>query len=167
MAEFLDKTGLKYFWGKIKAKMPGPLQAYPVGSVYISISSTFNPNTSFGGTWERFGQGRTLIGEGTGNDGSTSMSFTAGSTGGEYKHDHVYGVKVNEYYGTIANLRVRKPDGSWQDGVKDGAENATFNSSCQGGKRSINTAMYKNESNTSSSSSMQPYITVYFWKRTA
>ena len=41
MANYLDQNGLRYFWGKIKAKMPGPLQAYPVGSVYISISSNF------------------------------------------------------------------------------------------------------------------------------
>lgn len=58
---------------------------YPVGSIYISMNST-NPSTLFGGTWEAFGQGRVLIGAGTGNDGSTSLSFTAGGTGGEYKH---------------------------------------------------------------------------------
>lgn len=58
---------------------------YPVGSIYISMNST-DPSTLFGGTWEAFGQGRVLIGAGTGNDGSTSLSFTAGGTGGEYKH---------------------------------------------------------------------------------
>ena len=59
---------------------------YPVGSIYISMNST-NPSTLFGGTWKAFGQGRVLIGAGTVvNDGSTSLSFTAGSTGGEYKH---------------------------------------------------------------------------------
>ena len=58
---------------------------YPVGSIYISMNSA-NPSTLFGGTWEAFGQGRVLIGAGTGNDGSTSLSFTAGGTGGEYKH---------------------------------------------------------------------------------
>ena len=58
---------------------------YPVGSIYISMNST-NPSTLFGGTWEAFGQGRVLIGAGTGNDGSTSLSFIAGGTGGEYKH---------------------------------------------------------------------------------
>lgn len=58
---------------------------YPVGSIYISMNSA-NPSTLFGGTWEAFGQGRVLIGAGTGNDGSTSLSFTAGNTGGSYKH---------------------------------------------------------------------------------
>lgn len=58
---------------------------YPVGSIYISMNSA-NPSTLFGGTWEAFGQGRVLIGAGTGNDGSIDLSFAAGGTGGEYKH---------------------------------------------------------------------------------
>ncbi|MCB8641970.1 DUF859 family phage minor structural protein, partial [Holdemanella sp. DFI.5.55] len=58
---------------------------YPVGAVYITYNNN-NPGNFLGGTWERFGQGRTLVGEGTGNDGSTSMSFTSNSTGGEYYH---------------------------------------------------------------------------------
>ena len=63
---------------------------YPVGSIYISMNSA-DPSTLFGGTWEAFGQGRVLIGAGTGDDGSTSLSFTAGGTGGEYKHDLLTG----------------------------------------------------------------------------
>lgn len=139
MAKYLDQTGLKYFWGKIKAKMPGPLQAYPVGSVYISISSNFNPNTSFGGTWERFGQGRTLIGEGTGNDGSTSMTFTANSIGGEYNHS----MSLNDIgyldYGALLNTNGN------QIGVHG------HEAKMKGAKIRL----------------LQPYITVYFWKRTA
>lgn len=138
MAEYLDKTGLKYFWGKIKAKIPGPLQAYPVGSVYISISSNFNPNKSFGGTWARFGQGRTLIGEGTGNDGTTSKTFTANSTGGEYTHSLSRDEIGYIYYGALLN---KNGD---QMGVHDHDKNM---------KAKI--------------SLLQPYITVYFWERTA
>ena len=138
MAKYLDQTGLKYFWGKIKAKMPGPLQAYPVGSVYISISSKFNPNTSFGGTWERFGQGRTLIGEGTGNDGSTSMTFTANSTGGKYQSYFGRNDIGYLYYGALLNKNGN------QMGVHD-----------------------HNEYMKAIIPVVQPYITVFFWKRTA
>lgn len=95
------------------------------------------------------------------------MSFTANNTGGEYNHNHIYGVKINEYYGATANLRVRKPNGSWQDGAKDGAENASFNSCYQKSYSNLNTMTYKVESNTSNSSTIQPYIVVYFWRRTA
>ena len=158
MAEYLDKAGLKYFWGKIKSKIPGPLQAYPVGSVYTSISSNFNPNTSFGGTWERFGQGRTLIGEGTGNDGSTSMNFTAGSTGGEYKHKltieempshhHQRGTYVSSIEATgygLASGQVAFADRVIVSGIDDTGDT--------GGDGFHN--------------NIQPYITVYFWKRIA
>ena len=56
---------------------------YPVGSVIINTTGT-NPGTQFGGTWEQFAPGRVLIGAGTGNDGSTSMTFTANGEGGTY-----------------------------------------------------------------------------------
>ena len=95
------------------------------------------------------------------------MSFTANNTGGNYNHNHIYGIKLNEYYGATANLRVRKPDGSWQDGAKGGAENAYFNNSSQASNKKLNTITYKIEPNTSNSSTLQPYITVHFWKRIA
>lgn len=151
-------------WNKLVNSIKSAM--YPVGSVYITYNNV-NPGTFLGGTWERFGQGRTLVGEGTGNDGSTSMSFTANASGGSYSHSHIYGIKVNEYYGSNANIRVRKPDGSWQDGAKDGAEYAIFNNSNQAGNKKLNTMTYKIESNTSNSSTIQPYIVVYFWRRSA
>ena len=151
-------------WNKLVNSIKSAM--YPVGSVYITYNNV-NPGTFLGGTWERFGQGRTLVGEGTGNDGSTSMSFTANASGGSYSHSHIYGIKVNEYYGSNANIRVRKSDGSWQDGAKDGAEYAIFNNSNQASNKKLNTMTYKIESNTSNSSAMQPYIVVYFWRRTA
>lgn len=58
---------------------------FPIGAVYITYGNN-NPGNFLGGTWERFGQGRTLVGEGTGNDGSTSMSFDTYTVGGEYRH---------------------------------------------------------------------------------
>lgn len=95
------------------------------------------------------------------------MSFTSNNTGGSYNHNHIYGIKVNEYYSDVSNFRVRKSDGSWQDGTKDGTGNAYFNKSCQSANKELNTNTYKIVSNTSNSSTMQPYITVYMWRRTA
>lgn len=152
MAKYLDQNGLKYFWGKIKAKMPGPLQAYPVGSVYISISSNFNPNTSFGGTWERFGQGRTLIGEGTGNDGSTSMTFTANSTGGEYKHK----LTVDEM-----------PSHDHYISGYSSAFGTSYYYNLIGGVNNYGSKSTGKNGGDASHNNIQPYITVYFWKRKA
>ena len=151
-------------WNKLVNSIKSAM--YPVGSVYITYNNV-NPGTFLGGTWVQFGQGRTLIGQGTGNDGSTSMSFTANSTGGSYKHNHIYGIKVNEYYSVTSNLRVRKPDGSWQGGIKDGTGHAYFNNCSQAANKELNTDTYKIESNTSSSGTIQPYIVVFFWRRTA
>lgn len=137
---------------------------YPIGSVYISLTET-NPGTYLKGIWEQFGQGRTLIGEGTGDDGSNTMNFTAGSTGGNYEHNHTYGIKLNDYYSSIANLNLRNSDGSWQEGVLDGSRNGYVNNGCQEGNNEVNSQTYKIVANTSNSRTMHPYITVYFWKR--
>lgn len=56
---------------------------YPVGSVIVNTTGT-NPGTQFGGTWEQFAPGQFLIGAGTGNDGSTNMTFMANGEGGTY-----------------------------------------------------------------------------------
>lgn len=137
---------------------------YPIGSVYISLSET-NPGNYLKGIWEQFGQGRTLIGEGTGNDGNNTMKFTAGSTGGNYEHNHTYGIKLNDYYSNISNLNLRDSDGSWQGGVNDGRRNGYVNSVCQENNKEVNSQTFKIEANTSNSKTMHPYITVYFWKR--
>lgn len=50
---------------------------YPVGSIYMSVSST-SPATLFGGTWVALNEGRVLIGAGS--------KHAAGTTGGEETH---------------------------------------------------------------------------------
>ena len=129
-------------WNKLVNSIKSAM--YPVGSVYITYNN-INPGTFLGGTWERFGQGRTLVGEGTGNDGSTSMSFTANSTGGKYysdvlnSSDKQYGLRKNDgptYY--TERTIVRSSD------VGNGSR-----------ERSAKVSL------------VQPYITVYFWRRTA
>ena len=137
---------------------------YPIGSVYISLTET-NPGAYLKGIWEQFGQGRTLIGEGTGDDGSNTMNFTAGSTGGNYEHNHTYGIKLNDYYSNLSRLNLLNSDGSWQGGVNDGNRTAYVNSGCQEGNKEIDSQTFKIEANTSNSRTMHPYITVYFWKR--
>ena len=129
-------------WNKLVNSIKSAM--YPVGSVYITYNNV-NPGTFLGGTWERFGQGRTLVGEGTGNDGSTSMSFATNNTGGKYysdvlnSSDKQYGLRKNDgptYY--TERTIVRSSD------VGNGS-----------GERSAKVSL------------VQPYITVHFWKRTA
>ena len=132
---------------------------FPVGAVYITYDKK-NPGTFLGGTWEQFGQGRTLVGEGTGNDGSTSMSFTSNSTGGEYyhtlsfsempAHGHEIGI-----WGTSGALKT------------DAWEFMTI----QGSHYSDNKSHNVNSIHTNASGSgtphanIQPYLVVFFWRR--
>lgn len=53
-------------------------QIYPIGSIYMSVTST-DPGTLFGGTWEQI-QNTFLVAQGS--------SYTAGSTGGNATHSH-------------------------------------------------------------------------------
>lgn len=155
MAKYLDETGLKYFWGKIKAKMPGPLQAYPVGSIYMSVSSGFNPNTSFGGTWSKIAEGHCLIQAGD--------SYVLGSTGGESTHNLTVDEMPKHAHPIVRNDMVKVS--SWKSNVGDGTGwnmpvdgNDTFGHMeymayfAGGGKAHNN---------------MPPYLAVNIWKRTA
>ena len=121
-------------WDKLVNSIKSAM--YPVGSVYITYNNV-NPGTFLGGTWERFGQGRTLVGEGTGNDGSTSMSFTANSTGGLYNHSMVRDDIGYIYYGALLNSNGN------QMGVHD----------------------HDGKMKKAKIPLLQPYITVYFWRR--
>lgn len=134
---------------------------YPVGSVYITYNNV-NPGTFLGGTWERFGQGRTLVGEGTGNDGSTSMSFTPNSSDGKYKNTHYhvtsFGWDMNAFY-------AGKPDGA-----KNGDYNRTSvipNGYIINAGSSQTSQSRLNWTDDRTISNVQPYIVVFFWRRTA
>lgn len=115
---------------------------YPVGSIYISVSST-NPASLFGGTWVQL-KDRFLLGAGT--------SYSAGATGGESthiltesempKHQHTMYGAFNTNYAVQA---VASGNQGWT-----AKESGT---SYSGGGAAHN--------------NMPPYLVVYMWKRTA
>lgn len=59
------------------------LSCYPVGSIYMSTSST-NPSSYFGGTWIQWGSGRVPVGV----DTSLFPFSTVEKTGGYTTHSH-------------------------------------------------------------------------------
>lgn len=147
--------------GYIKARWEYLNAMCPVGHVEATVDNV-NPGTRIGGTWVQFGQGRCLVGVGTGNDGSTSMTFTALSTGGEYNrslaianlpaHQHVMNIYAsgNEASGyglTQTTLFAERPMIN-----ADGNPNAWKSNSVGSG---------------SAFSICQPWIGVYLWRRTA
>lgn len=140
---------------------------FPVGAVYITYDKK-NPGTFLGGTWEQFGQGRTLVGEGTGNDGSTSMSFTSDNRQyGEYKHK----LSVSE----MPSHRHGTNDG-W-DGYSaiDYRIGKSIKFTTLMTNKNISTdSIYQNDSTVTNSvggsqshNNIQPSLVVYFWKRIA
>ena len=56
---------------------------YPIGSIYISttLSTPSQVGSAIGGTWESYGQGRTLVGV-----GKSDQEYKINSTGGESTH---------------------------------------------------------------------------------
>lgn len=93
---------------------------YPIGSLYMSVNAT-NPSTLFGGTWERYAKGRTIVGVDE-NDGDFS---TVKKTGGnKYLQSHNHGMThTHSYSATTSN------SGSHQHKVMAG----------DGGRGNINT----------------------------
>lgn len=110
---------------------------YPIGSVYISLTDT-NPGTYLKGNWEQFAQGRTLVGVGSGSDGSNKQTFAVNDTGGEYKHLLTKKELSFIDYGALLQ----------QNGSEIGVHSHG-----------------PGESGSEKISLMQPYYTVYFWKR--
>ena len=51
---------------------------YPIGSIYTSVSPT-SPATLFGGTWERFGNGKAIVGVDESDDDFKTVALTGGS----------------------------------------------------------------------------------------
>ena len=136
--------------------------AYPVGSIYMNASSSTNPNTLLGfGTWSSFGDGRVLLGEGGGYaNGSTGGATTAAhtlTTAEMPSHDH-----TSLHGGTESGNR---PSG-WV-----GVSNSLSPNAFGGGTDDDDWATTKTTATggggSHSHSTLQPYIVVYMWKRTA
>ena len=83
----------------VTIKQVSILQAYPVGSIYMSVVET-NPAELFGGTWEAITPGRVLVGAGVSD---FDINYVAGTTGGSRsrtlsssnipKHTHTVEIK--------------------------------------------------------------------------
>lgn len=119
---------------------------YPVGSVYISVNSSFNPNNSFGGTWVRI-QDRFLLASGS--------TYTNGNTGGEATHtltvDEMPSHKHDVNIGVALNLNNDK--GVVPGHVPSVQDNVHRDTDSVGGGQAHN--------------NMPPYLVVMVWKRTA
>jgi len=125
--------------------------AYPVGSVYTSIVAT-NPATLLGvGTWSAFGAGRVLVGI----DSSDASFNVVEETGG---------AKTDAHALSISEIPAHTHASGWTLGGGNGSANvyATTNGGA-GAPASGSTG----GGATHTHDIVQPYVVVYFWKRTA
>ena len=145
---------------------------YPVGSIYMSTSST-NPGSIIGGTWTAWGAGRVPVGvatsgtfnsvEKTGGAENTtlattnlpshnhSITGTTTSSAGEHTHDVAA-------FGTDAL--------SPSDNTALVPRSGTVKTSSAGAHTHTLSATIGNTGSGTAFSNLQPYITCYMWKRT-
>lgn len=170
MVAYLDEGGARYLVRKVLDRIQ------PVGSLYFSTSST-SPASLFGGTWERYAQGRVMV-----SASDTDKDFTVGKTGGEKTHDHVYGIVFGTNYGmvvlsdsrdspqmgmidyslTVGN-RIRRQDIPPISTTRHDFADTVYGSYGENKELTLRTS----EGSTSRASSMEPYVAVYIWRRTA
>ena len=133
-------------------KMSQVLNAYPVGSIYMSVNST-NPGELFGGTWEQI-QGRFLLGQGSG--------YSAGTVGGEASHI----LSVNELPKNIGHLNALSwASNNWMTDGSFSVEQKHKDRTSPGGS-DWGDALYTLSGGGSAHNNMPPYLVVYIWKRT-
>ena len=131
---------------------------YPVGSIYISTNSSFNPNTSWGGTWIKTANGRCLIGA---ND-----TYPLGSTGGEEAH-YLTGNEMPPHGHSAGKAATFKLS---NEGIANSAIDHYGKQFLYIDQTSTNTSEVLNTNSTgggASHNNMQPYLAVYIWERTA
>ncbi len=141
---------------------------YPVGSIYTNSSVSTNPGTLLGfGTWTAFGAGRVMVGL----DASDSLFDTAEETGGSKNSvvvSHTHTATVTDPGHTHQVRRTGNTTGA-SSITKLGLSSASFNIDDDLIQASTTGISVSNstEGSSGTNANLQPYITVYMWKRTA
>lgn len=133
------------------------LKTYPIGSIYMSKEST-NPSGLFGGTWVAWGSGRVPVGV---NTSDTSFD-TVEETGGEKAH--TLSVTEMPSHGHI----IRRDSNGVEIGIGGGASTGNTLTGTWSDTSLYPYSIFASYTGGGGShNNLQPYITVYMWKRTA
>ena len=195
------------------------LKTHPVGSIYVTTNSSESTaaqmNALYGGTWEAYGSGKTLVGIDTSNSNFNTVNKTGGSTSQSItlttsnlpSHSHTVTAKGSVSSTFTGNSVTTSSSGSHSHtfAMKSAYSEASGYCSCYGvsGMGYVNSFYVTGGSTTSSSTSshthtltatgsvtstftgssattssvgsstpisvstLQPYTTVYMWKRVA
>lgn len=142
---------------------------YPVGSIYTSVVST-NPATLLGvGTWVAFGSGRVLVGVDTGDSDFDTVEETGGSKTHALTESqmpkHYHQMRGPNYVTVPQHNTGTGGNGNYGGGTPDDPAQDYGTWSTGGGASSGSEST--GTGNGSAHNNVQPYITVYMWKRTA
>ena len=151
---------------------------YPVGSIYTNATVSTNPATLLGfGTWTAFASGRVMVGL----DGADAAFDTLGETGGSkdaitVAHTHSFSAtsgamsaNASHSHGSNNSGFLDHKPSSGDTLSRGGSQGYTISTSTT----TVSLAHTHDVSGTTGSTgdsgtnaNLQPYITVYMWKRT-
>lgn len=157
-------------------------EAWPVGSIFVSVDNT-NPATTIGyGTWTAFGAGKTLVGLDSGDTDFDTVEETGGAkthtlvesempththvqdahthTQNSHNHSQTNGTLVYRQTGT-AGIAASTGIGALAVTI------STLSNVAATATNQNTTATNQNTGGGGAHNNLQPYIVVYFWKRTA
>jgi hypothetical protein len=133
---------------------------YPVGSIYINATNAANPATLLGvGTWVAFGAGRVPVGFNSGDALFNAAEKTGGSKDAiVVSHSHSL---TDPGHSHTTTLGLDQASGlGFQKYLPGIGQNIQSSSSTTG--ISVNST-----GSSGTNANLQPFITVYMWKRTA
>ena len=159
---------------------------YPVGSVYISFEER-NPSEIMGGSWERVSEGKTLIGVDEDDSSFNVSSKTGGSKSINLAHSHTVNSHTHttkDHALTIAEMPRHKHALDYQNVQRGttgsptstriptssnytGTVDTNYTGSGEAHNHGETTASSPGTTSelSTSQSILNPYITVYIWKR--
>ena len=155
---------------------------YPVGAVYLTFSSTFDPNSAFSGTWERCAQGRTLVGVDPSNPLFDAANKNYGSPNAIVP-EHTHSVDINSVLATSSNgahthtwsikYNENNSGSKGQDLFGPGRTKTVNYSTSSNGAHThtvpahTHTTQKPGNSESVINKNYQPSVAVFMWKRTA
>lgn len=131
------------------------LLMHPIGCIYMSTSSV-SPQTTFGGTWIRWGNGRVPVGVDSSDNDFSYVEKTGGSKSVELR------ALIGAIGGDTNKIGYQASNPVPGHGEYNLNLHATTTSSF-----AVNHSTVVLEANGGTPSKVQPYITCYMWKRTA
>lgn len=141
---------------------------YPVGSLYYNATNSSNPSSLLGfGTWVAFGAGRVPVGFSSGETEFNAAEKTGGSKTVNLSHSHT----VNAHnHGAVTSSTAGDNENHTHSGVSRSVSSTDGRSNQHGHnytRASDTQSPGTNAQLSTATTNLQPFITVYIWKRTA